>query len=74
MYFDKIKEILEENLDIAGDQVSMDSTMEQLGVDSLDLVELVCELEDELDLDLGQPENISTIADLILYIEELVEN
>ena len=48
---DTIKDILQENLDIAPENVDEDSTFESLGVDSLDMVELICELEERLDVD-----------------------
>lgn len=68
---DTIKDILESNLDIAPEKVDEDSTFESLGIDSLDLVELVCELEDRLDIDFGEPEGLSTVGDLIEYLDTL---
>ena len=58
---DTIKDILQENLDIAPENVDEDSTFESLGVDSLDMVELICELEERLDVDFGEPEGLSLI-------------
>ena len=43
---DTIKEVLQENLDIDPETVAEDSTLESLGIDSLDMVELICELEE----------------------------
>ena len=42
-----------------------------LGIDSLDMAELICSLEEELDIDFGEPEGIETIGQLVTYIEEL---
>ena len=53
---DTIKDILQENLDIAPENVDEDSTFDSLGVDSLDMVELICELEERLGVDFGEPE------------------
>ena len=49
-----IQEILNENLDIDPTTVAADSTFESLGIDSLDMVELVCEIENRFDIELGE--------------------
>jgi len=67
-----IKGILAENLDIAPEQVNEDSTFESLGIDSLDLVALICELEEKCDIDFGDPEGLETIGDLIVYVNGLL--
>ena len=68
---DTIKDVLEENLDIDPAEVDEDSTFESLGIDSLDMVELICDLEERLDIEFGEPEGLETVGDLVEYIEEL---
>ncbi len=68
---DTIKEILQENLDIDPETVDEDSTFDSLGIDSLDMVELICELEDKCDIDFGEPEGLETVGDLVEYIDNL---
>ena len=68
---DTIKDILQENLDIAPENVDEDSTFESLGVDSLDMVKLICELEERLDVDFGEPEGLETMSDLVEYVDSL---
>ena len=68
---DTIKEILGENLDISPDQVTADSTFDSLGVDSLDMVELICDLEEKCEIDFGEPEGLDSIGDLVTYVESL---
>ena len=68
---DTVKEILQENLDIDPASVTEESTFESLGIDSLDLVELMCELEDRLDIDFGEPEGLETLGDLVDYLDSL---
>ena len=68
---DTIKDVLQENLDIDPTNVTPESTFETLGVDSLDLVELICELEDRLGIDFGEPEGLTTLADVVAHIESL---
>lgn len=68
---DTIKEVLQENLDIDPETVAEDSTLESLGIDSLDMVELICELEERCDIEFGEPEGIDTIGAMVAYINSL---
>lgn len=68
---DTVKEVLQENLDIDPETVQPESTLESLGIDSLDMVELICELEERCDIEFGEPEGIDTIGELVDYIESL---
>ena len=68
---DIIRKILAENLDIAPESVTEESTFESLEIDSLDLVELVCNLEEELGIDFGEPEGLMNVGDVIAHIESL---
>ena len=73
MVFEKIKAILCEQLDVEEDQVTMDSSItEDLGADSLDVVDLVMSLEDEFDVEVpdDKVENIKSVGDIVKYIEE----
>ena len=60
-----IKSILQENLDIDPATVDEASTFDSLGIDSLDMVELICDLEERLEIDLGEPEGIETLGDFV---------
>lgn len=68
---DAIKEILEETLDINPEDVTEDATFEDLGIDSLDMAELTCDIEEKLDIEFGEPEGLETIEDLVSYIDSL---
>ena len=68
---DTVKEVLEENLDINPETVNDDSTFDSLGIDSLDMVELICDLEEKCDVDFGEPEGLETVGDLVEYIDNL---
>ena len=50
---DTVKEVLESNLDIDPEDVTEDATFEDLGIDSLDMVELICDLEEKCSVDFG---------------------
>ena len=68
---DTIREILAENLDIEPESVTEESTFDSLNIDSLDMVQLICDLEDMLDIDFGEPEGLLNVGDVIAHIESL---
>ncbi|MBQ2420174.1 MAG: acyl carrier protein [Clostridia bacterium] len=73
MVFEKIREILCDQLDLNEDDVTMSSNLlDDLGADSLDMVDLVMTIEDEFELDVEDEdvENIKTVGDIVHYIEE----
>ena len=73
MIFEKVKGILAEQLDIDEDSITADSSIvEDLGADSLDIVDLVVSLEDEFDTEIPDEaiEGIKTVGDIVHYIEE----
>ena len=68
---DSVKQILEKNLSIDPTNVTEDSTLESLDIDALDLVELICDLEDVEDVDFGEPEGLTTVGDIVKHVESL---
>ncbi len=72
MVFNKIREIICTQLDIEPEKVTMDASVtDNLGADSLDLVELVMSIEEEFDLEVpdSEIENLRTVGDIVRYIE-----
>ncbi|MBO1005249.1 acyl carrier protein [Pseudogracilibacillus auburnensis] len=70
--FDRVKEIIVEQLDVEESEITMEASFrDDLEADSLDVVELVMELEDEFDLEIAdeEAENINTVGDAVNYIE-----
>ncbi|MBQ8568630.1 MAG: acyl carrier protein [Oscillospiraceae bacterium] len=73
MVFDKVKEIIVEQLDVDGDKVINGANIQDdLGADSLDIVDLVMSLEEEFDIEIPDEavENIKTVGDIVKYIED----
>ncbi|WP_091657341.1 acyl carrier protein [Alteribacillus iranensis] len=69
---DRVKKIVADRLGVEESEITMEATFkDDLGADSLDVVELVMELEDEFDLEISdeEAEKISTVADVVNYIE-----
>lgn len=75
MVFDKIKDIIVEQLDVEEDAVTMEASItEDLGADSLDVVDLVMSIEESFDVEIPdeEVENIKTVGDIVKYIENKV--
>jgi acyl carrier protein len=73
MIFDKVRTIICEQLDLEEDKVTLDSNiLEDLGADSLDIIDLIMSFEDEFDIEVPDEEieGIKTVGDLVKYIEE----
>lgn len=68
--YEKILEIVAEHLDVTTDEINRDSKFEDLGIDSLDAVELVMKLEEGLDIQLDLDRELQTIDDLVKFVEE----
>ena len=74
--FEKIKEIIADKLSISEDEITMDSSfLEDLNADSLDIVELIMALEDELDMEIPDEdaENFVTVGDVVKFVKSHVE-
>ncbi|WP_079535157.1 phosphopantetheine-binding protein [Phoenicibacter congonensis] len=68
---DVIRKLLKENAGVDPDDVTDDATLESLNLDSIDVAELICNLEDELEIDFGNPQDINTVGDVINHIKSL---
>ena len=73
MVFDKVKEIIADQLDVDADSVVADANIQDdLGADSLDVVDLEMSLEEEYDIEIPDEAvaNIKTVGDIVKYIED----
>ena len=70
MILNKVKEIMMENLSIEEESITLESTFESLEIDSLDVFQLVMEVEEAFGIQIENPENMKTIKDSVNYIEE----
>lgn len=71
--FDKVKEIIIEQLGVEEEQVVQEASfVDDLGADSLDIVELVMALEEEFNMEIPDEdaEKIKTVGDAVSYIQE----
>ncbi len=73
--FEKVKGIIVEQLGVAEASVTMEASfIDDLGADSLDIVELVMALEEEFDIEIpdADAEKVTTVGDVVEYIKENV--
>ena len=71
--FEKIAKYLAEQLDIAVEDIAPETTFESLGIGSLDTVEMVMDLEEELGVELELEEKVSTVGELVEFVESKVD-
>jgi acyl carrier protein len=72
MVFEKVKKIIVEQLGVEEDDIAMEANfIDDLGADSLDIVELIMALEEEFDIEIpdSEAEKIVTVGDAVDYIK-----
>lgn len=73
MIFEKVKEVLVKELTLGEDEITLESNFEELGIDSLDMVELVMQLEEEFDITIEESSDLKTVKDVVEYIKTTTE-
>ena len=74
--FEKVKAVIADKLSINENEITMESAfIDDLNADSLDIVELIMALEDELDMEIpdDEAEKFVTVGDVVKYVKEHVE-
>ncbi len=69
MVFERIKEIIADRLEIDPAQITLESSFDDLDVDSLYLVEIMMAIEEEYDIIFDDTEDFKTVADIVDYTE-----
>lgn len=70
MEFEKIRSIIAEYTQLDEETITLDSTLEDLKIDSLDMVEIIMDIEDQFDVSIDSAEGIKTVGDLVDYISK----
>ena len=73
MTFDKVRDIVVEQLGVEADEVALESTfIDDLGADSLDIVELIMAFEEEFNIEIPDEaaEKIKSVQDVVTYIDQ----
>lgn len=71
MVFETIAKLISDRTDKPVEEITLESTFEDLGIDSLDSVELVMELENELGIEIELDKKVETVGDLVEFVESL---
>lgn len=69
MLFEEIRGIICEQLGIEEGEVSVETTLDELGADSLDLFQIVTDIEEKYGIQIEETEGLRTIKDIIEYVE-----
>ncbi|MEA4920458.1 MAG: acyl carrier protein [Clostridiaceae bacterium] len=69
MIFKAIAELVAERIECDASEIKMDSKFRDIGIDSLDTVELLMNLEDKLGIEIELDKKIETVGDLVTFIE-----
>ena len=70
MVFEAVAKVIAERTDCAAEEIKLENTFKELNIDSLDTVELLMNLEDELNVEIELTEKVETVGDLVKFIEE----
>ncbi|EHI74164.1 acyl carrier protein [Streptococcus criceti] len=68
--FDKVQEIIVEELGKEAEEVQMATTFDELDADSLDVFQVISEIEDAFDIQIETEDGLNTVGDLVAYVEE----
>ena len=68
--FEKVQEIIVEELGKDAEEVKLETTFDELDADSLDVFQVISEIEDEFDIQIETEEGLNTVGDLAAYVEE----
>lgn len=69
MIFEEIREVICEQLEVTPEEVLLETTFEDLGADSLDLFQVVIEIEEKYNIQLDEAEKIKSVKDAVDFVE-----
>ncbi|MEW9096803.1 MAG: acyl carrier protein [Clostridiaceae bacterium] len=70
MIFEKIRNIICDQLNVEEEKVTLETSFEDLGIDSLDLFQIVIEIEEEFNVQIEDAEMIKTVSDAVNFVQE----
>jgi len=75
MEFEKIRGIIAEQMNLDADKITLETAFADLGADSLDLFQIISELEEEfgMEFDMSAADKIKTVADAVSFVQEAKE-
>ena len=67
--FEKVQDIIVDELGKEKEEVTLETSFEELDADSLDLFQIINDIEDEFDVEVDTKADMKTVADLVKYVE-----
>ena len=67
--FEKVQEIIVEELGKEAEEVTLETSFDELDADSLDVFQVISEIEDAFDIQIEAEEGLNTVGDLVAYVE-----
>ena len=74
MLFDELKGLIKDELNFATDALTLASTLEDMGADSLDAVELIMAIEEKYDIEIAETDaqQFTSLGNIVAYIESKI--
>ncbi len=72
MVFEKIAEMIADKVDMDVAEIKPETTLEDLGIDSLDVTEIAMDIETEFDIEFEADASMTTVADIVAAVEEKI--
>lgn len=73
MVFEKIKKIIEEQLQLDSSEITIDTSFQELGIDSLELFQIIIEIEEQFGLQIEDAESITTVAEAVKFVKQRID-
>lgn len=73
MLFENVAKVIAEHVDRDVSEITMESRFEDLGIDSLDTMDILIKLEGEVGKEIDLQEKVETVADLLAVIEKQIQ-
>lgn len=71
--FEKVQGIIVEELGKETEEVTLETTFDELDADSLDVFQVISEIEDAFDIQIETEEGLNTVGDLVAYVEAKIK-
>ena len=69
MEFEKIRKIIAEKMDLEESKITMEASLQDLDIDSLDMVDIIMEIENEMGVSLEELKDVQTVGDVVNFIQ-----
>ena len=74
MVFEKVAQLIAEHIDCDVSEIKEETKFEELGIDSLEIAEIVMKIEDEFAIELEMDGSLKQVSDLVAIIEDKTQN